>query len=713
MKPALTLFLFLFTCSWTPCISAQSVKISNKEGKAVGEFETQVFINSEGRLKEIDGLGGNADFSNKVKGKVLFRIKNLHWFDDDLEKKSLEFRKSEIRVRKDMGMEVSSNGSKFRLSPNDNEELDIYFDIVENGNYRIEFPFTAGKLEGRMSRAINVSGLPDKKPADLGIAKTDALESSAKSSSSISSASKEDDSDDNLSSSSKSIDQKKNQQKEQSTLTEDDEDFELTPGNASYDIQWLPENIVEITTTNFPNPIIETLSHPEEIEPLSNTNGVIMLRVRGSKAYFIKIRGDEGLLVVDFDNSLKVNVTEDASDINFEIKGGISPYAIQFLKGDETVSTASERYENLIKDERDNIRFTYETLSTQLDGNYTHAIISDATAESQVEVPLNLVIVKETGNTTLIIGGLLAMVVAGGFMFFIAGRRKKKKREEYQRKAHLLQREEAAKKAVEQLPAQEQELENQGIEEGSTAAKKISIQKTKPQRTPLEFGYRDRSPTTSGNMKIKWRDNKFGELEAAAFMSLMESRKAVKLNLEEHWADSMVDCVFLSHECIHDLGSFLKKENLSKMQSELQGAIPEVGGFLMGNHSVNPEGNMHIFIDKFVPFVPEYHDVFKIEIGTQTLVQELGDAQDRHPDMDLIGWFHTHPGHGLFLSNSDLSVHKHFSQPFQVAMEIDSLTDRLDTAFFTRKRTGRMNNVEHRNEGAIWFAWKEIEKSEI
>ena len=47
--------------------------------------------------------------------------------------------------------------------------------------------------------------------------------------------------------------------------------------------------------------------------------------------------------------------------------------------------------------------------------------------------------------------------------------------------------------------------------------------------------------------------------------------------------------------------------------------------------------------------------VFKIEIGTQTLVQELGDAQDTHPDKDVIGWFHTHPGHGLFLSNSDLS----------------------------------------------------------
>ena len=153
----------------------------------------------------------------------------------------------------------------------------------------------------------------------------------------------------------------------------------------------------------------------------------------------------------------------------------------------------------------------------------------------------------------------------------------------------------------------------------------------------------------------------------------------------------------------------MKEENLSKMQSELQGAIPEVGGFLMGNHCFVDDVHIDVIIDEFVPFVPEYHDVFKIEIGTQTLVQELGDAQDKHPTMDVIGWFHTHPGHGLFLSNSDLSVQKHFSQPYQIAMEIDSLTERLDTAFFSRKSSGRMNNVEHRKKGTQWFTWKKIE----
>jgi proteasome lid subunit RPN8/RPN11 len=704
MKPTLILFLFFITCSWTPCISAQSVKISNKEGKAVGEFETQAFIFENGKLEELDGLGGTADFQDLSKGKVMFRIKNLKWFDDDLENKSIEIRKAEIRIRKDMGMEVSSKASKFRLSPKDNDGIDIYFEVLENGNYRIEFPFSAGKLDGRMTRSLNVSGLPEK---DIEITASDRNDIDFK---------EEFESDKSASRDAENFSFEQDQVSKKSTSVkkaepaEDDESFEMTPGNASYKVNWLPENIVEISTSNFSNPIIETLSHPDELDAISNMKGVITLKVHGSRPYFAKIRGDEGLLVVDFDNSLKAEVSEGSDDIIFTIKGGISPYAIQFLKGDDEVSSASERYDNLEKDLEENIVFSYKDLSTQLDGDFTHVIISDATAESQVEVPINMTIKKETGNITMIIAGLIGAVIAGAIVIFLSGRRKNKKREEYRRKALLMQKQEAEK--LEKNNVTTTDPENQDSSSGAPI-KKISIQKSKPERTPLEFGSRDRSPTTSGKMKIKWRDNRAGELETSMFMDLMKTRNAVELDLLEHWSDSMVDRVYLSHECIHDLGGFLKKENLSKMQSELQGAIPEVGGFLMGNHSVNPEGDMHIFIDKFVPFVPEYHDVFKIEIGTQTLVQELGDAQDRHPDMDLIGWFHTHPGHGLFLSNSDLSVHKHFSQAFQIAMEIDSLTDRLDTAFFTRKRNGRMNNVEHRNEGASWFAWKEIEKSEI
>jgi len=237
--------------------------------------------------------------------------------------------------------------------------------------------------------------------------------------------------------------------------------------------------------------------------------------------------------------------------------------------------------------------------------------------------------------------------------------------------------------------------------------RKITISKPTKKFVPANGG--GNSFVSSGKMKITKREEKGGRLTGDEFREKLSDGKYAFLDLNELWPDSAIKELYLSKECIKDLGSFLKQENLDKVVAEMEGAIPEVGGFLMGYHQLNDSGHIRVTMDEFVPFVPEYHDVFKIEIGTATLVQELGDAQDTHPDKDVIGWFHTHPGHGLFLSNSDLSVQRHFPQKYQIAMEIDSLTDTLDTAFFTRKLDGSINNVEHRKKGASWFSWKKIE----
>ena len=120
---------------------------------------------------------------------------------------------------------------------------------------------------------------------------------------------------------------------------------------------------------------------------------------------------------------------------------------------------------------------------------------------------------------------------------------------------------------------------------------------------------------------------------------------------------------------------------------------------------MNQQEKFDLAFEKFVPFVPEYNDVFRIEIGTATLVQELGDAQDKYPDMAVLGWFHTHPGHGLFLSNADLAVQKHFPSMFQVAMEIDSMTPQLDTAFFSYNSAGFPNNYHVKKQNTTWMSW--------
>jgi len=51
-------------------------------------------------------------------------------------------------------------------------------------------------------------------------------------------------------------------------------------------------------------------------------------------------------------------------------------------------------------------------------------------------------------------------------------------------------------------------------------------------------------------------------------------------------------------------------------------------------------------------------------------IQVLMDK--RYPDLRIVGWYHTHPGHGVFLSEMDVFVHESFfGLPWQAALVYD------------------------------------------
>lgn len=48
------------------------------------------------------------------------------------------------------------------------------------------------------------------------------------------------------------------------------------------------------------------------------------------------------------------------------------------------------------------------------------------------------------------------------------------------------------------------------------------------------------------------------------------------------------------------------------------------------------------------------------------------EKQRLFPDLLIVGWFHTHPGFGIFLSEDDLFIHRNFFDlPWQIAYVVD------------------------------------------
>ncbi len=77
----------------------------------------------------------------------------------------------------------------------------------------------------------------------------------------------------------------------------------------------------------------------------------------------------------------------------------------------------------------------------------------------------------------------------------------------------------------------------------------------------------------------------------------------------------------------------------------------------------------------------------------------------KYPDHRIVGWYHSHPGFGVFLSDHDTFIHKNFfSSPLQVAWVYDPHSDEEGCFGWVGQRLERLDEIsvlDHRGgEGA-------------
>lgn len=65
----------------------------------------------------------------------------------------------------------------------------------------------------------------------------------------------------------------------------------------------------------------------------------------------------------------------------------------------------------------------------------------------------------------------------------------------------------------------------------------------------------------------------------------------------------------------------------------------------------------------------------------QRLAQVANDIIEGRIEGHIVGWYHSHPGHGLFLSQTDLDTHMRFHQfsPFAVSLVADPQSGEFGT----------------------------------
>ncbi len=99
----------------------------------------------------------------------------------------------------------------------------------------------------------------------------------------------------------------------------------------------------------------------------------------------------------------------------------------------------------------------------------------------------------------------------------------------------------------------------------------------------------------------------------------------------------------------------------------------EVGGFLLGNFYRDTH------LDQTFIEATDYVQATQInsQYRSLTFTHDSWAAlhkqmNEKFPERQIVGWHHTHPGFGIFLSRQDRFIHRNFfSQPWHVALVVD------------------------------------------
>ncbi len=124
----------------------------------------------------------------------------------------------------------------------------------------------------------------------------------------------------------------------------------------------------------------------------------------------------------------------------------------------------------------------------------------------------------------------------------------------------------------------------------------------------------------------------------------------------------------------------------------LRDTTVELGGILLGKECVDDEtGEPFVLITEALE-AKHYENTQASFTYTHDSWEEITRERDlKHPDLDIVGWYHTHPDFGVFLSSHDLFIHHNFfSQVLQVAYVVDPI--RQTRGFFQWKH-GEMHQV--------------------
>ena len=117
----------------------------------------------------------------------------------------------------------------------------------------------------------------------------------------------------------------------------------------------------------------------------------------------------------------------------------------------------------------------------------------------------------------------------------------------------------------------------------------------------------------------------------------------------------------------------IRTHSISNLRSEL-------GGVLLGR-AYRTGKRLLVVVKAAIPAVSQDRGPVHFTFSADSWTQIHRDKAEQYPDLDIVGWFHTHPALGVFYSSDDVVVHSAaFTLPWHVGLVVDPI--RNEASFF-------------------------------
>jgi proteasome lid subunit RPN8/RPN11 len=135
----------------------------------------------------------------------------------------------------------------------------------------------------------------------------------------------------------------------------------------------------------------------------------------------------------------------------------------------------------------------------------------------------------------------------------------------------------------------------------------------------------------------------------------------------------------------------------------------EVGGLLIGETRTDSSRiQTYILIQDIIPAQFTDSSGTHVTFTQNSLVHLNRQLEEQFPGKQCVGWYHTHPGLGVFLSGHDVWLHQHFfGAPAQVALVVDPESDQ---AGFFCWQDGSVLDPTHY---AGFYEWSDLDDSSV